>query len=311
MLINFDCNAGKIPAPKVVDIYNEYISSPNINNIKTKYGQDAYKEVNKITERIKNMVNGYDVIIVNSASIANEIVQNSFNHIIVNEYSHPSIKKNNTYEWNSEWPDDVECYSTPACDSVTGNIIPYFKYFNRVKLYNNNIITHLDASQYWPYYDIDMLESNIDLLTISPHKFHGLKGIAFLIVSKNVINKIKHIKTGTMDYGKILSTDAAIDYALQYRSKMHTLYEYRNRIVEKLLNYDIITNLNKSIPWCLCIKNKNNQSTNEIIYKLSEQNILVGGGSACSSGLDSNIIRISFDINVDNEKINKLTSLLR
>ncbi len=63
------------------------------------------------------------------------------------------------------------------------------------KLSNENgILFHTDAAIAWPYLPIDAYNWGIDLITLSPHKFYGPKGIGILFARKET--KIKKMLDG-------------------------------------------------------------------------------------------------------------------
>lgn len=56
---------------------------------------------------------------------------------------------------------------------------------------DSNAYFHVDAAVSFPYIPIDLKKHKIDLMTISPHKFYGPKGIGILFVRDGVeVNKI-------------------------------------------------------------------------------------------------------------------------
>ena len=56
------------------------------------------------------------------------------------------------------------------------------------------ILFHTDAAIAWPYLPIDAYNWGIDLITLSPHKFYGPKGVGILFVRKGT--KIKKVLDG-------------------------------------------------------------------------------------------------------------------
>ncbi len=83
----------------------------------------------------------------------------------------------------------------------------------------NNSIFHTDATIAWPYLSLNPYEEGIDLITISPHKFYGPKGVGVLFVKKGVkINKILHggfnefnLRPGTENIPSIVGAAKAVE----------------------------------------------------------------------------------------------------
>lgn len=71
---------------------------------------------------------------------------------------------------------------------------------------DSNAYYHVDAAVSYPYIPIDLKKHKIDLLTISPHKFYGPKGIGILFVRDGLeINKI--IDGGFNEFNKRAGTE--------------------------------------------------------------------------------------------------------
>lgn len=59
-----------------------------------------------------------------------------------------------------------------------------------------NIKFHTDATQAFAKINIDVKNENIDMLTASSHKIHGISGVGLLYISKSIQNQIKPIFYG-------------------------------------------------------------------------------------------------------------------
>ena len=162
--------------------------------------------------------------------------------------------------------------------------------------HKRNIIFHTDAVQAIGNMKIDVKNMNIDMLSLSAHKFYGPKGVGALYV-KNGINfervqdgghQEKNKRSGTENVAGIVGLGKAIEVA------DNRIYEYnryllnlRNYFIEKVTrrieNVKINGDLNRRLPGHISISFKEKDSQ-EILLALDKRGICASGGSACSSG---------------------------
>jgi len=159
-----------------------------------------------------------------------------------------------------------------------------------------NIYFHTDAVQAIGHIPIDVKELNIDLLSLSAHKFHGPKGVGALYV-KNGVNidnllhgggQEKRRRASTENTAGIVGLGTAIEIATQDIPKKA---EYLKNLREKTINGlienipDIIVNgdREKRLPGNVnvCFKYIEGES---ILLHLDQYGICASSGSACTSG---------------------------
>lgn len=159
----------------------------------------------------------------------------------------------------------------------------------------NNILFHTDAVQAVGHIAVDMHKSNIDMLSLSAHKFHGPKGIGALLVKKGILMD-SFIEGGAQERGKRAGTEnvpaimgmaKALDEALVSLSrKQSNLAEMRDRLQDGLaliphakVNGDRI----KRVPGTLniCFEGIEGEA---LLLLLNDKGIAVSSGSACTSG---------------------------
>ena len=162
--------------------------------------------------------------------------------------------------------------------------------------HRHNILFHTDSVQAIGNMEIDVKRMNIDLLSMSAHKFYGPKGIGALYV-KNGVNferqqdgghQEKNKRAGTENVAEIVGLGTAIEIA------NYNLYEYCERL-KRLRNYCIVQlkstfsdiKINgddeKRLPGHISVSFKGKDSQ-EILTKLDSFGICASGGSACCSG---------------------------
>lgn len=161
--------------------------------------------------------------------------------------------------------------------------------------HENNIVFHTDAVQAVGVEKIDVIDMNIDMLSMSAHKFYGPKGVGALYIKKGIkVNRIndgghqeKDKRSGTENTAGIIGMGYAIEKAYknidENRKRISTLRDYyiseiEKRIPEVKLNGDrthrLVGNANFSFKYV---------EGESILLLLDSKGICVSTGSACSS----------------------------
>ena len=158
------------------------------------------------------------------------------------------------------------------------------------------ILFHTDAVQAMDSQDIDVNKLNIDLLSMSAHKFHGPKGIGVLYIRSGVkIDRLisgghqeRRMRAGTTDTPLIVGMAKALEIAVRDRERNNArISALRNEFVEKVLKEIPYVYLNGGMEHRL--PNNANLSFEyiegeSILINLDLAGIAVSSGSACSSG---------------------------
>ena len=92
--------------------------------------------------------------------------------------------------------------------------------------HNHNIVFHTDAVQAVGHIDIDVKKQNIDLMSVSGHKFHGPKGIGFLYAKTGIVldnfmqggAQEKNKRPGTENLANIVGMTVALEESLDRKS---------------------------------------------------------------------------------------------
>ena len=165
--------------------------------------------------------------------------------------------------------------------------------------HNKGIVFHTDAVQGVGNLRIDVKDMNIDMLSLSAHKFYGPKGIGALYVRDGInIERIQdgghqemNKRAGTENVAEIVGLGKAIEIANfnleEYNKHLLTLREYFiDKIKQNTKNVKINGSLEKRLSGNINISFKEKDSS-EILLQLDKRGICASGCSACSSGMNS------------------------
>lgn len=179
-----------------------------------------------------------------------------------------------------------------------------------IKSINPKTVFHVDGVQGFGKINLNLKNSFVDSYSASMHKIHGLKGLGILYLKKGLsINPIifggtqeNKIRPATHNTFSIFSSSAIIEDAY---INIDTNYSYvlnlKNYFYNNLINLsDIIINgdLDNTSPYILNVSFLGLKG--EIILNmLSENNIYVSNGSACTSkNKSSNLVNHLYDENI-------------
>ncbi|AEE14735.1 cysteine desulfurase NifS [Thermodesulfobium narugense DSM 14796] len=156
---------------------------------------------------------------------------------------------------------------------------------------------HTDAVQVVGHLPIDVESMNIDLLSMSGHKFYGPKGVGVLYVKKGV--KIENlIHGGAQEKGKRASTEnvpgivglgKAIEIAQSEQNfEIKRLTALRDKLIDGILNKVSNTKLNGPTGNLRLPNNVNisflGVEGETLLFDLDDAGVFVSTGSACASG---------------------------
>ena len=159
----------------------------------------------------------------------------------------------------------------------------------------NGVIFHTDAVQAAGHIKINIKEQNIDMLSLSAHKFHGPKGVGALYAKKG-IRLINLIEGGAQERGKragtenvpaIVSMAAALTEAVQEideNAKRVSILRDRliaglSKIPHSALNGDPSRRLPGNVSFCF-----EGIEGESLLLLLDAKGICASSGSACTSG---------------------------
>lgn len=180
--------------------------------------------------------------------------------------------------------------SIQMANSETGIIQPIHKICRIVKQYSN-VYLHMDATQYIPYYPINMKCWGIDALSMSGQKIGGIKGSGTLIVRQTLQNHISPIIYGEQGLiGGTPSTPLIASLGMAFKLLNYDteeLQEKRDHMLDKVRKLGgvlIGTETNRLPNNIYCRFPGINGLV--LLHLLSDQGICIGTGSACSTDSD-------------------------
>lgn len=271
-MIYLDYAAGTPVDQEVLDLFYEttkkYYANPNSSH---QLGKLEKNMIDQSTSNIlKNMnLNDSEVIYTSGASESNNLAlkgiceryKNYGKHILISSLEHNSIVSSatNLQELGFEVElipvnkqgfievetlkqmirEDTILVSVCSVDSEIGLRQPIEEIGLMLKEYPHCYF-HSDASQSIGKVNIDY--TNVDLITITPHKFYGLNGFGMLIKKKIIglkpqINGGKSTtiyRSGTPCLADIIACDKALEIALK---KTEERYQYIKSLNEKIKNH--------------------------------------------------------------------------
>lgn len=161
--------------------------------------------------------------------------------------------------------------------------------------HQKGVIFHTDAVQAVGHLHIDVRKQNIDMLSMSAHKFHGPKGIGVLYARKEIrlTNLIeggaqeRGRRAGTENVPAIIGMTAAFEESCSHIDKnTEKLIALRDKMISGLseiphsiLNGDATSRLPGNVNFCF-----EGIEGESLLLLLDDKGICASSGSACTSG---------------------------
>ncbi len=161
--------------------------------------------------------------------------------------------------------------------------------------HKHGVLFHTDAVQAVGALPIDIVDLNVDMLSLSSHKFHGPKGTGALYVRKgirlpNLIHggaQEKGLRAGTENTAGIVGMAAALEEAVKnLPERTERITAMRDRLIEGLskiersrLNGDRVHRLPGNVN--MCFEGIEGES---LLLMLDLRGVCASSGSACTSG---------------------------
>ena len=189
--------------------------------------------------------------------------------------------------------EDTCLVTTMYANNEIGSILPIAEIGAVCK--EKGVLFHTDAVQAAGHLPIDVKAQNIDMLSLSAHKFHGPKGVGVLYARRGV-PLTSLIEGGAQEQGKRAGTEnipgimgmaAALQDACQHmEANAAHVSHLRDRLIEGLsqiphsaLNGDPVNRLPGNVSFCF-----EGIEGESLLLLLDSKGICASSGSACTSG---------------------------
>lgn len=303
------------------------------------FGDRAGSIVERARIRIAGMINANPENIIftsggtesdNSAVLKIKDIENS--HIITTKIEHHAVLNTGEYarkkgaevtylnvnpdgeinidELEKSIKENTRLISVMFANNEIGTIEPIAKIGRLARAYG--ITFHTDAVQAFGHVPINVARMNIDMMSVSAHKFNGPKGVGFLYV-RNIDDFEPLIWGGGQENGKRSGTEnvagiagmeqAAIQSIKNMSYRMQKEQYLRNYLINRVMNEIDDVKLNghkfKRLPGNANFSFKNINAA-KLVEDMGNEGICISAGSACAAagGKPSQVIMA---INVQKE----------
>lgn len=295
-----------------------------------KLGLECERKMNSCREILAKTINCSkdEIYFTSSGSEGNNFILRGLvkenSNIITTSFEHSSIKNTATFleknnhnvsyltldsnglinidDLKNKITKDTVLVSIIYVNNELGSIQNLKEIGTTIKKLNPRTKFHVDAVQGYGKLPIDVLDMKIDALTISGHKINGPKGIGFCYLKKGLSptptiiggNQEKGLRAGTENLPGIVGlTVAAEDKFSNIRenySKVESLKEYMINRLSEIENIKINSPISDNFsPYILNVSFIGVRGE-VLLHFLSEENIFVSTGSACTSKSKSGVV---------------------
>lgn len=251
---------------------------------------------------------------------ATELLKRSGKHIVTTTIEHPSVLEpiakleGMGYEITRLKPDangmiseqqfedaiqsDTVLVSVMYVNNEVGSILPVEKIKAIINKKSSSALLHIDAVQAFGKINIDVKKLGADLISISAHKVHGIKGAGALFVKKGIRlpafiyggGQEKGNRSGTEAVPAIAAFGAAVKALPEPNGEILKIKELYDFTVQKLSEFENVTiNSKDGLPYILNFSFEGYRSET-ILHFLERYGICVSSGSACSKGKGSYVL---------------------
>lgn len=186
-------------------------------------------------------------------------------------------------------------------NNETGAIQPVRKIFSRIKRDFPECITHCDAVQGFMKMPIKSAEIFADVIVVSGHKVHAVKGVGAMYIRKGIRiaplllggGQEKNLRSGTESVPLIAGFGAAIRALMPTVGVAHENAEKISAyLLKKLSKLDYVTvnsTAENSSPYIINFSVEGIRSE-IMLHFLESRDIYVSSGSACAKGAHSSVL---------------------
>ncbi len=185
-------------------------------------------------------------------------------------------------------------------NNETGYILPVKEVFTAVKHCYKDIITHTDCVQAYMKLPVKANQLGADLISLSGHKIHGVKGVGALYIRRGVRlipvvtggKQEKGIRSGTESVPLICAFGAAVEkLSPTISERFERVSALKTRLTELLSAIEgvEVNSPADGSPYVVNISAAGKRSEIMLHY-LESREIYVSSGSACSKGQQSGVL---------------------
>lgn len=188
--------------------------------------------------------------------------------------------------------------SVMAVNNEVGTIQPVEELSKIVKRKNAPALIHVDAVQAFGKIPLTPKKWGIDLMTVSSHKIHGPKGTGALFIKEGTKlspvaaggGQERDIRPGTEPMPAIAGFYGAVE-ELKVKESLLKMTELRDYLANELAKRDFVTvnSPENALPYIINLSLKGLRSETVLNF-LSDMEIYVSSGSACSKGHKSPVL---------------------
>ena len=196
--------------------------------------------------------------------------------------------------------EDTFLISMMLVNNETGYILPVKETFSAVKRRFPDIITHCDCVQAYMKLPIKVNALCADMISLSAHKIHGVKGVGAIYIKKGVRvvpivtggKQEKGIRSGTESVPLIAAFGAAAEKLLPtIQERYEKVSGLKAYLLDRLAEIDGISvnSPEDGSPYVVNISAEGRRSE-IMLHFLESKGIYVSSGSACSKGQQSGVL---------------------
>ena len=328
----FDNSATTKPCKEAIDAakkaMEEYWGNPSSLH---QLGLDASDELKKARKQVSRLlgVNESNFFFTSSGTTANntaifgafEKLKREGNRIVTTAIEHPSvlepikrleamgfevirlnpdengkIREEDLFESINKNTILVSCM---AVNNEVGSILPVNRIRTAVRRAGTPAVIHSDCVQALSKISVTPKTIDADIITVSGHKIHSLKGVGGIYLkSKGIIRPYilgggqeQNLHSGTEATPAIMSFGAAAEEAMDINAHSEYVKTLKNRLVNGIIDIPCvkINSPEDAIPYILNISILGLPSQ-PIVNFMSEKGISISAGSACKMGHRSPVL---------------------
>ncbi len=326
----FDNSATTKPSENVVAVLNKILENNYANpaSLHTP-GTDSFKIIESAREVIAESISATkdEIIFTSGGTESNNIAiigsayanRRQKKKIIITNIEHPSVTncvkflekegfiidfisvtkdgKIDEDDLLQKLTDDTLLVSSMLVNNETGLIVDVNTIKRCIDKSGCSALFHIDAVQGYGKIDVNVKKLKCDLLSVSSHKIHGLKGVGALYCKKGTkINPVNYggnqekLRSGTQPVELIGAFGQAVK-EIDYKKDMAHFKNLREILLSNLDGTDYILNSPENGQAGIVNISFVGIKSEVMLHFLSDKGFYISSGSACSKGKKSDTLK--------------------